>query len=75
MELLANILTVILSFAAGWLLKPAPKQSEDNDRAWADGFRAGYAGAQDDADAVRIHRDADRSYDLGYRDAIRDWTQ
>ena len=71
MELLANIVMLACAFAAGWLLRPIPK----HDQAWADGFRAGYAGAQDDADAVRIHRDADRAYDLGYRDAIRDWTQ
>ena len=75
MELLANIVMLVCAFAAGWLLKPSPKQTEANDQAWADGFRAGYAGGQDDAEAVRIHRDADRAYDLGYRDAIRDWTQ
>jgi|DEB0MinimDraft_4_1074332.scaffolds.fasta_scaffold32401_5 hypothetical protein len=71
MELLANIVMLVCAFAAGWMLRPVP----NGDKEWTEGFRAGYAGGQDDAEAVRIHRDADRAYDLGYRDAIRDWTE
>jgi hypothetical protein len=40
---------------------------------WADGYSAGYFAGCDDNEAVRPHRDGDRSYDLGYQQALKDW--